>query len=185
MTSTTDEQSWHGGRPGLASLNAIARMERVWSAATVIARLVLVAGFLSSVADRFGWWGAPHTGQVGWGNFTAYTVYTHGLTPYLPNGLGGATAWAATIAESVLSLMLLAGILVRLAAWGAAAMQLVYALSMGMFLGWEAPLSASVFAAAAAALLLALAPANTFALSVDRMLSRKRTNYVHGSAASE
>ncbi|MGO1056279.1 hypothetical protein [Crossiella sp. CA198] len=155
---------------------AAARQERAWSVATVFARLALAAGFLSAVADRFGWWGPPNTGSVGWGDFSAYTAYTHVLSPYVPDGLQSAAAWGATAAESVLGLTLLAGVLVRWSAWAAMALLLGFALSMGLFLDWEAPLSNSVFAAAAAALLLALAPVDTFALSVDQLFGRKRTS---------
>jgi quercetin dioxygenase-like cupin family protein len=66
-----------------------------------------------------------------------------------------------------------ATVLARLA-WAATALLVGFAVSMGLFLGWEAPLSNSVFAAASAALLLGLAPVDTFALSVDRILPRKR-----------
>jgi len=157
------------------SLLAIAWQERVWSVATVFARLALAAGFLSAVADRFGWWGPPHTGQVGWGDFAAYTAYAHTLSPYMPDGLQGAAAWAGTAAESVLGLTLLAGVLVRWSALAATALLLGFGLSMGLFLGPEAPLSYSVFGAASAALLLVLAPVDTFALSIDRIFGRKRT----------
>ena len=103
-------------------LTAVVRRDRVWSVATVLARL----------------------------------------------------AWAATAAESVLGLTLLAGIFVRWSAWAATALLVGFAVSIGLFLGWEAPLSNSVFAAASAALLLGLAPVDTFALSVDGILPRKR-----------
>ncbi|MFC0541651.1 cupin domain-containing protein [Kutzneria chonburiensis] len=156
-------------------LSLTARRERVWSVATVFARLALAAGFLSAVADRFGIWGPPHTGAVGWGDFATYTAYTHTLSPYLPDMFQGAAAWAATAAETVLGLTLLAGILVRWSALAATALLLGFALSMGLFLGWEAPLSNSVPAAAAAALLLALAPVDRFAFSVDGMFARKRS----------
>jgi uncharacterized membrane protein YphA (DoxX/SURF4 family) len=157
------------GRSVDLSFACLAHRERVWSAATVFARLALAAGFLSAVADRFGLWGPPHTGSVGWGDFAAYTAYTHSLSPYVPDGLQDAAAWVATAAESVLGLTLLAGVFVRWSACAATALLLGFALSMGLFLGWEAPLSNSVFAAAAAALLLALAPVDTFALSIDRI----------------
>ncbi|MFI9387429.1 hypothetical protein [Kutzneria sp. NPDC052558] len=158
------------------SLPSIAPRERVWSAATVVTRLTLAAGFLSAVADRFGWWGPPNTASVGWGDFAAYTAYTHTLSPYVPDGLQSAAAWGATAAESVLGLALLLGVLVRLAAGASAALLLGFALSMGLFLGWEAPLSNSVFAAAAAALLLALAPVGEFPLSVDRIVHSAATS---------
>ncbi|MFB6720868.1 cupin domain-containing protein [Kribbella sp. NPDC056345] len=156
------------------NLKTAAQNERLWSVATVFARLALAAGFLSAVADRFGLWGPPGTGSVGWGNFSAYVAYAHTLSPYVPNALHDAAAWVATAAESVLGLTLLMGILVRWSAWAATGLLIGFAVSMGLFLGWEAPLSASVFAAASAALLLALAPVNTFALSIDQILDRTR-----------
>jgi uncharacterized membrane protein YphA (DoxX/SURF4 family) len=168
MSVKANGQRAKEGRSMNLSLEAVAQRERVWSAVTVFARLALAAGFLSAVADRFGLWGPPGSGTVGWGNFAAYTAYTHSLSPYVPDGLQDAAAWAATAAESVLGLTLLAGVLVRWSAVAAAALLLGFALSMGLFLGWEAPLSNSVFAAAAAALLLALAPVDTFALSIDK-----------------
>jgi uncharacterized membrane protein YphA (DoxX/SURF4 family) len=178
MVVRANGQRGTGGRSRVLSLTAVAQRERVWSTATVFARLALAAGFLSAVADRFGVWDPPHTGAVGWGDFATYTAYTHTLSPYVPDGLQGAAAWAATTAESVLGLTLLAGILVRSSAWAATALLVGFALSMGLFLGWEAPLSNSVFAAAAAALLLALAPVDTFALSVDRIFDRKRASRI-------
>ncbi|MEV6283925.1 hypothetical protein [Kribbella sp. NPDC051770] len=75
------------------SLKAVVRREWVWSAATVLARVALAAGFLA-VADRFGWWGPIGTGAVGWGDFAAYTAYAHTLSPYVPDGLHGAAAAA-------------------------------------------------------------------------------------------
>ncbi|MET7995724.1 hypothetical protein ABZU76_33010 [Amycolatopsis sp. NPDC005232] len=54
MVSQTEEQYGSRTLRGALSPNSIARAERVWSAATVLARLALAAGFLSAVADRFG-----------------------------------------------------------------------------------------------------------------------------------
>jgi uncharacterized membrane protein YphA (DoxX/SURF4 family) len=163
------------GPVGRLSSAVVAQRERLWPFATVLARLALAGGFLSAVADRFGLWGPPNTGQVGWGNFAAYTAYAHTLSPYMPDMLQGAAAWFATAAESVLGLALLAGVLVRWTALGATALLLGFGLSMALFLGLEAPFSYSVFGAMSAALLLALAPVNTFPLSIDRIFERKRT----------
>ncbi|MEV6237485.1 hypothetical protein [Lentzea sp. NPDC051838] len=155
-----------------------AQRERAWSVATVFVRLALAAGFLSAVADRLGWWGPLGTGQVGWGDFAAYTAYAHSLSPYVPDGLQSAAAWVATVAESVLGLTLLAGVLVRWSALASTALLLGFGLSMGLFLGPEAPLSYSVFAAAAAAFVLAIAPVDSFALSVDGLASGRRKDLV-------
>lgn len=107
------------------------------------------------MADRFGLWGAPGTGDVYWGNFRFFTEYVAVLAPYLPDALLTPTAWAVTIAEIVVSVALLSGIALRWAALVSAAMLTVFGVSMFVFDGFQTPLSASVFTAAAAALLLA------------------------------
>ncbi|MEU8632608.1 DoxX family protein [Amycolatopsis sp. NPDC048633] len=146
----------------------------VWTAATVFARMTLSPGFLSAVADRLGVWGPADTGSVTWGDFASFIEYTQKLAPYLPIGVVQLTAWVATAVELVLGLSLLAGVAMRWSAWAATGLLLVFALSMGIFVDWEAPLSASVFPACAAAALLALAPVRTFALSLDRLRTAKR-----------
>jgi uncharacterized membrane protein YphA (DoxX/SURF4 family) len=62
---------------------------------------------------------------------------------------------------------LLLGVKIRWAALGSAATLVVYAVSMFIFAGFETPLSASVFTAAAAALLLMLAPPGSYAVTLD------------------
>ena len=146
-----------------------------WRAATLFARAALAAGFISAVADRFGWWGAAGTGNVAWGTFDAFTDYVGDLAPYLPGALHGIAAWAATIAEIVLGIALLLGIALRWTALASAATLLVFAVSMFIFAGFETPLSASVFTAAAAAVLLALSPSDTHILSIDLLRSAKST----------
>jgi hypothetical protein len=66
--------------------------QRIWSAATIFARVTLAAGFLSAAADRFGVWGKAGTNQVGWGNFETFTQYVQTLALYLPAKLVIATA---------------------------------------------------------------------------------------------
>ncbi|MGP4017537.1 MauE/DoxX family redox-associated membrane protein [Saccharopolyspora sp. 5N708] len=150
------------------------RREPLWATATVFARLTLSSGFLSAVADRLGLWGPAHTGSVTWGDFESFIAYTQKLAPYLPDGLVDVTAWAVTVAELVVGLTLLAGVAVRWSAWAATGLLLVFALSMGVFVSWEAPLNASVFAACAAAALLGLSPVRTFAFSLDRLSIGRR-----------
>ena len=141
-----------------------------WRAATLFARVALAAGFLSAVADRFGWWGPAGTGNVTWGTFEAFTDYVGDLAPYLPTSLLGLAAWGATIGEIVLGIALLLGVALRWTALASVAMLLVFAVSMFIFAGFETPFSASVFTAASAALLLALTPVNSHVLSVDLLL---------------
>ncbi|BDT85405.1 DoxX family membrane protein [Nocardia cyriacigeorgica] len=143
---------------------------QVWAGVTLFARLALGIGFLSAVADRFGVWGEPGTGQVAWGDFDLFVAYLEDLAPYLSGGAVDAAAWLATGCEAVLGVALLIGAVTRLSAVLSAGMLLVFALSMFFFSGPEAPFNASVFSAAGLAMLLALAPAGSFALSVDRAL---------------
>jgi uncharacterized membrane protein YphA (DoxX/SURF4 family) len=146
----------------------------ICTAATVFARLALAAGFLSAVADRFGLWGDAGTNQVGWGNFDAFTRYVQTLAPYLPTASVTATAWGVTVIEVLLGVTLLVGVKIRWAALGSAATLLVFAVSMFVFSGFETPLSASVFTAAAAALLLTLTPPASHTFSLDRLLVNRR-----------
>ncbi len=132
--------------------------KRLSYTATVFARLTLAVGFLSAVADRFGLWGPAGTPNVAWGNFESFTAYVHVLAPYLPRPLVDVAAWGATVLEIVLAVGLLLGFALRWTAFASAAMLIVFGLSMFFFAGFETPFSASVFTAAAAALLLSLAP---------------------------
>jgi uncharacterized membrane protein YphA (DoxX/SURF4 family) len=150
-------------------LTRMSQDKRIWSAATIFARAALAAGFLSAVADRFGLWGKAGTNQVGWGNFEIFTQYVQTLAPYLPAKLVTAVAWGSTVVEILLGGALLLGVKVRWAALGSAATLVVFAVSMFIFAGFETPLSASVFTAAAAALLLALAPPGSYTASVDHL----------------
>lgn len=134
--------------------------------ATVFARVALAAGFLSAVADRFGLWGPAGTPHVGWGNFESFTAYVGGLAPYLSGALIDIAAWGATIVEIILGVALLLGVALRWVSFASAATLFVFGLSMFFFAGFETPFSASVFTAAAAALLLGLAPGSSHALRV-------------------
>jgi uncharacterized membrane protein YphA (DoxX/SURF4 family) len=118
-------------------------------------RMALAAGFLSAVADRFGLWGPIGTPGVSWGGFAKFLDYTATLLPYLSTTLVAVAGWAATVAEIVLGVALLAGVRVRLAALASGALLLTFAVAMTTALGPEAPLSYSVWTAAAGAFLLA------------------------------
>ena len=141
-------------------------------AATVFARVALGTAFLSAVADRFGLWGPVGTDNVFWGNFENFTAYVRVLAPYLPAALLHPTAWGATVVEIVLGTTLLLGVMLRWAAFASAATLIVFGGSMFFFSGFETPLSASVFSAAAAALLLGLTPDESHVFRLDRLWTR-------------
>lgn len=122
---------------------------------SLFARIALALGFLSAVADRFGLW-TPLLGSenVVWGNMKSFIAYTGVLLPWMPKILLPLSAWAATIAEIVLGLLLLIGFQKRVVALFSGILLLVFAFSMLFSLSVKAPFDYSVFAAAAAAFLL-------------------------------
>jgi uncharacterized membrane protein YphA (DoxX/SURF4 family) len=81
-------------------------------------------------------------------------LYRNAL-PYLSTTLVAVAGWASTVAEIVLGVALLAGVRVRLAALASGVLLLTFAIAMTTALGPEAPLSYSVWTAAAGAFLLA------------------------------
>jgi uncharacterized membrane protein YphA (DoxX/SURF4 family) len=120
------------------------------------ARFALAAGFLSSVADRFGLWGSPGSPRAAWGNWANFVKYTAFLNFFLPHRLAPVLAVAATICETSFAILLILGLWKRQVSILSAALLLLFALEMTIALGIKAPLDYSVFAASSAAALLFL-----------------------------
>jgi putative oxidoreductase len=116
------------------------------------ARVAIAAAFLSAVAGRFGLW----TGQLRWENFAGFIERTAELNAWAPRFMMPVLAWSATIAETSLAVALLAGVGVRWAAFGSAALLAWFGTAMLVYTGPKPPLDYSVFSASACALLLAL-----------------------------
>ena len=117
----------------------------------VYARVALGAAFLSGVAARFGFWGD----QSSWKNFADFTRYTGEVNAFMPAFTIPFLAWAATAAELVLGIALIAGIRLRWVALGSALLLALFGTAMAISFGIKSPLDYSVFSASAAALLLA------------------------------
>lgn len=114
-------------------------------------RIALALTMLSAVADRFGLWGT----HAAWGNWQNFEKYTATLTFFLPSALSTFSAYAATVLEIALPLLLLSGFKLKWAALATGILLLVFALSMSIALGIKAPLDYSVWVGSAAAFLLA------------------------------
>jgi uncharacterized membrane protein YphA (DoxX/SURF4 family) len=112
-------------------------------------RLSLAAGFLSAVADRFGWW--QRFGQGSWGSMGRFADYTHQLVPFASGWLLTVIAWAATALEATLGVLLLIGWWPRLVGGAACVVLTIFGIAMAVSLGVESPPSYSVFSAASAA----------------------------------
>lgn len=115
------------------------------------ARIALGTAFLSGIADRFGLW-SP---DVGYGDFAHFVQYTARVNSFMPAASIPFLAWSATVAELVLGLFLILGILPRRTAWASAVLLLLFGTAMAISFGIKSPLDYSVFSASAAAALLA------------------------------
>ena len=140
----------------LADMLRLIRSPVIRRASLVYARLALGVGFLSAVADRFGVWGPPGATNVAWGDFAAFLRSTAKLNPYAPTAAVPLLAWTVTLCETVLGLALVVGFATRVIAALSSLLLLAFALGMTIGTGIKSAFDASVFAAAAAALLLAL-----------------------------
>lgn len=117
-------------------------------------RWALGITLLSAVADRFGGWGPAGSANASWGDWTHFVAYTAKVNGFLPATLAPTLAVAATAAEIVLGVALLLGVCRRAVAWAAAGLFITFAAAMSISFGVKAPLNYSVFADAAATLLL-------------------------------
>ena len=145
---------------------------RVLGYVSLYLRLALGVGFLSSVADRFGVWGAPGTRGVAWGSFPNFLAYTTLLNPYLPGSLIPLVGWFVTFAETALGVALILGYRTSQGATFSGILLLAFALGMTIGLGVKAPVDYSVFPASAGSLLLGLYGRSRF--SLDALLEMKR-----------
>jgi uncharacterized membrane protein YphA (DoxX/SURF4 family) len=121
-----------------------------WWAALYL-RLALGTAFLSAVADRFGLWGK----YGGWGNFANFTRYVGQVNSFMPAFTIPFLAWAATVAETVLGILLILGLWLRWTALGSGVLLGMFATAMAISFGIKSPLDYSVFSASAGAMLLA------------------------------
>jgi uncharacterized membrane protein YphA (DoxX/SURF4 family) len=153
--------------PRLAQLN-----ENRTEIVRLFARLALGASFLSAVADRFGLWGRYGAKNVAWGDFAHFVRYAGAVTSLFPGSLALSFAWAATVAETLFGILLIAGFKIRVVSVLSGLLLLSFATGMITGLGIKTPFDYSVFSAAAAAFLLALWEPDRFTL--DKLMTRAR-----------
>jgi putative oxidoreductase len=126
---------------------------QVRTAAVLYARVTLGLAFLSGIADRFGLWRGRY---AGYGNFAGFVHYTAQVNSFMPASTIPFLAWAATVAELVLGVLLLVGIWLRWTALASAVLLVLFGTAMAISFGVKSPLDYSVFSASAAALLVAV-----------------------------
>jgi uncharacterized membrane protein YphA (DoxX/SURF4 family) len=138
----------------------------------LFARFALGTAFLAAVADRFGMWGPYGAKNVSWGDFAHFVKYTGEVMSLFPKSLTVPFACAATVAETLFGILLIAGFKIRMTAVLSGLLLLSFAMGMATGLGIKTPFDYSVFSAAAAAFLLAFWGPDRFTL--DSLLIRSR-----------
>ena len=116
-------------------------------------RIALSIGFLSAVADRFGWWGMEISA---WGNWDRFLEYTKAINPWLPDAVIPATGILATAAEVIFGVCLLIGFKTEYIAKLSGYLLLIFGLSMTFSTGIKGALDYSVFTASAGAFALSM-----------------------------
>ena len=145
-------------------------MTRYRDLAILFLRLATAANFLSPVADRFGWWGAPGEPGVAWGSWPVFLEYASLVNSFAPAGIVSFLAASATALEVIFALMLIAGFKTRIAATGSAILTLFFAIAMTISFGIKSPLDYAVFVDFTSAFLLATV--DRYKWSVDEMMNR-------------
>lgn len=125
---------------------------KLQSLGTLYARVALGSAFLSAVASRFGLWDRTIDLQ----HFTEFLKYSGQVLSFLPHSWVPILTWAATICETTLGLLLIAGLWPRWVALASAFLLAMFGTAMAISLGLQSPMDYSVFSASSAAVLLAL-----------------------------
>ncbi|HEY1164431.1 MAG TPA: DoxX family protein [Chitinophaga sp.] len=150
-------------------------MQKNQSLIQLYLRIGLGASYLCAGLDRLGVWGPPGGARISWGDWQHFMDYAYKLLFFLPYGLASFVAGIATAAEIIFGVLLILGLLTRWAAIGSGILLLLFALSMTVAFGVQAPLNYSVFTASAASFLLSTLPA--YKWSLDAILYRKKHAY--------
>ena len=116
------------------------------------ARIALGSAFLSAVASRFGLWDRTLDMQ----HFAKFIQYAAQVNSFMPVATVPFIAWAATVAETSLGILLILGLWPRWVSLAAAALLAMFGTAMAISFGLESPMDYSVFSASGAALLLAV-----------------------------
>lgn len=135
----------------------------------IFLRISISAGFISAVADRFGWWN-PNFSV--WGNWNSFLEYTRLINPWFPDNLIPLVGAIATGAEICFALFLLAGFKTELFARLSGFLLLVFGLAMTFSTGIKGAFDYSVFSAAAGAFGLSLMKEKY--LEVDSLIFKQK-----------
>ncbi|VAV85763.1 hypothetical protein MNBD_BACTEROID02-701 [hydrothermal vent metagenome] len=114
-------------------------------------RIAIALGFLSAVADRFGFWAKDVSA---WGNWDSFLEYTQLINPWMPSTLVLIVGTVATVIEIVCAISLLIGFKVEIFAKISGFLMLTFALAMITSTGIKGVFDYSVLSASAGAFAL-------------------------------
>ncbi|TFG73187.1 MAG: DoxX family protein, partial [Flavobacteriales bacterium] len=104
-------------------------------------RISISFGFLSAVADRFGFWGQEVSA---WGNWNSFLTYTALINPWLPASMISTIGILATTAETVFAVCLLIGYKTEFFARLSGILLMIFGLAMTFSVGIKPVLDYSV-----------------------------------------
>jgi thiosulfate dehydrogenase [quinone] large subunit len=131
----------------------------------IFLRIAIATGFLSAVADRFGFWNKEVSV---WGNWNSFLEYTKVLNPLIPDTLIPIIGATATIVEMVFAICLIIGYKTELFAKLSGCLILLFALAMTFTSGIKSTFDYGVFTAAGAAFALSTMKSKYF--EIDTVL---------------
>lgn len=137
----------------------------------LLLRFALGIGFLSAVADRFGFWGNPGEPAVAWGDWENFIAYTGTLNFNASHKVANLLGIIATVLEITFGLLLIAGYKIKLVSILAGILLLIFALEMSVNAHIKSAFDASVFTASFGAFLLSVQ--SQFKWSIDDLLRNK------------
>jgi len=135
-------------------------------------RFAVATAFLSAIADRLGYWGAPGSNNVSWGNWENFVSYSNQLNFFVPQQFGLLLAISATVLEFVLAILLIIGYQTRRSAIIAGILLLLFATSMTFSLGIKSTFNYSVWIGASACFLLGTI--ESYLYSLDNYFLKKQ-----------
>ncbi|MGH3095063.1 MAG: hypothetical protein ACRDMV_03585 [Streptosporangiales bacterium] len=134
------------------------RSAAAWLTGWVTA-VLLGLDLAEAVADRFGALGGPGDPGISWGSWDSFVAYTAVLLSQPPHVVAAVAAVLATVAEAVLSLLLLSGWQRRWAGKALAGLFTVYLLALAVNLGLDEVARYGMPVLIGGALLLSACPA--------------------------
>jgi len=137
----------------------------------LLLRIALGIGFLSAVADRFGFWGMHGEAAVAWGNWENFIQYVSKLNFGASGTIANVLGIIGTILEIVFGILLIIGFKLKYVAFFSGMLLLLFALEMSINTHLKLALDASVFSASFGAFLLSIQPVGKW--SIDYLLQKK------------